>query len=77
MEFAQGHYLDKLVEMTTHKPTGRRSREYFHLVCSKNLLSPSHRNPSIVLDVGRMRVGLLLLLVTSLLPLLLRRDFFN
>ena len=77
IEFAQVHYLDELVEMTTHKLTGKRSRKYLHLVRSKNLLSPGHHDPSIAPNIRRTGVELLLILITSPLPLPLRRDFFN
>ena len=65
-------YLGELVEMTAHNLDGRGAREHFHLLGSKGLLRLYQRNPSIVPDTRRSRVSLVLQLVPSMLPLILK-----
>ena len=76
-EFAQVHYLDELVDMTTHNLVGRCSRKYLHLLNSKGLLCLRQCDPSVVLDTGRMRVSFILPFVTCTLPLPEGSDLFN
>ena len=45
-KFAQVHYLNELMEMTTHNLVGRCAQEHLHLLGSEGLLRPCLRTPA-------------------------------
>ena len=69
-ESAQVHYLDELVDVTTHELIRRHAREDLKIFNGESILCPRHRKASIVLNAARrVRAGFLLSLVGHVLLL--------
>ena len=58
------------MEVTPHNLIDRHSREYFHVISTKDVLSTCQGNPSIIPNTRRSGVNLLFLLVPSPWPLM-------
>ena len=63
--------------MTPHNVICWHPREHLHLVCAEDVLSSRHGNSSIIPDVRRPEVNLLLLLVPNPQPFIARSKLFD
>ena len=71
------HYLDELMDVTTHNLIRRHTREDPELLCSKGILCPRQGKASIIPNAGQARVGLFLPFIYHALLLWAWGDLFH